>query len=305
MAQHLRLLAIHAHPDDESSKGAATMAKYVAEGVRVMVATCTGGERGAVLNPQLNYPEVLADIPSLRRTEMARACQILGVEHTWLGFLDSGLPEGHPPPPLPSGCFGLQDVVTAARPLIKLIRDFRPQVLLTYDENGGYPHPDHIMCHRISVLAFDRAGDAQWCPDLGEPWQPSKLYYNPGWTSARMRALHAVMVSAGLKSPYREWQEQWLDQRDRTITSRIQCAAFFEIRDQALRAHATQIDPDGFWFRVPIELQRTVWPVEEFELARSLVAFQPSESDLFAGIRSEETEVVSAQHAVSMLHRAT
>ncbi len=287
MAEQLRLMAVHAHPDDESSKGAATMARYVAEGARVLVATCTGGERGSVLNPKMDRPEVLADITNIRRDEMSRAREILGVEQAWLGFVDSGLPEGDPLPPLPEGCFGLQDPVQAALPLIKLIREFKPHVVTTYDENGGYPHPDHIMCHKVSVAAFEAAGDPEQHPELGEPWQPLKLYYNSGWTRARMLALHEGMLAAGLESPYTEWLEKWSDRDDRgdKITTRVECGEFFEVRDNALRAHATQVDPDGFWFKIPLELQQKVWPTEDFELARSLVDSPVPESDLFAGIR--------------------
>ena len=154
----LRLLAVHAHPDDESSKGAATTAKYVAQGVQVLVATCTGGERGSILNPRMDTPENWANMTTLRNAEMARAKTILGIEQTWLGFVDSGLPEGDPLPPLPEGCFGLMDPDEAAGPLVKVIREFRPHVITTYDENGGYPHPDHIMCHKISMAAVDAAG---------------------------------------------------------------------------------------------------------------------------------------------------
>ena len=287
MTEQMRLMAVHAHPDDESSKGAATMAKYVAQGVQVLVATCTGGERGSVLNPQMDRPEVLADISNIRRAEMSKAREILGVDQAWLGFVDSGLPEGDPLPPLPEGCFGLQDPEEAAKPLIKLIREFRPHVMTTYDENGGYPHPDHIMCHKISVVAFDAAGDPEKYPELGEPWQPLKLYYNSGWTRARMLALHEGMIAAGLESPYTEWLEKWEDRDDRgdKITTRVECGEYFATRDDALRAHATQVDPDGFWFKVPLELQQKVWPTEDFELARSLVDSPLPESDLFAGIR--------------------
>ncbi|WP_127499622.1 mycothiol conjugate amidase Mca [Actinoplanes solisilvae] len=287
MAEQLRLMAVHAHPDDESSKGAATMARYVAEGARVMVATCTGGERGSVLNPRMDRPEVWENISEIRRAEMDKAREILGVEQSWLGFVDSGLPEGDPLPPLPEGCFGLQDPEAAAIPLIKLIREFRPHVMTTYDENGGYPHPDHIMCHKVSVAAFDAAGDPERYPELGEPWQPMKLYYNSGWTRARMLALHEGMIAAGLESPYTEWLEKWNDREDRgdKITTRVECGEFFETRDDALRAHATQVDPDGFWFKIPLDLQQKVWPTEDFELARSLVDSPIPESDLFAGIR--------------------
>ena len=287
MAEQLRLMAVHAHPDDESSKGAASMARYAAEGVRVMVATCTGGERGSVLNPKMDRPEVLADITNIRRAEMAKAREILGVEQSWLGFVDSGLPEGDPLPPLPEGSFGLQDPKEAALPLIKLIREFKPQVITTYDENGGYPHPDHIMCHKISMEAFDRAGDPEYHPELGEAWQPRKLYYNSGWIRARMLALHEGVIAAGLESPYAEWLEKWNERDDRgdKITTRVECGEYFEVRDDALRAHATQVDPDGFWFKIPLEIQQKVWPTEDFELVRSLVESPVPESDLFAGIR--------------------
>jgi mycothiol S-conjugate amidase len=287
VAEQLRYMAVHAHPDDESSKGAATMARYVAEGVNVLVATCTGGERGSVLNPKMDRPEVQADITNIRRKEMERAREILGVEQAWLGFVDSGLPEGDPLPPLPEGCFGLMDPAEAALPLIKLMREFRPHVVTTYDENGGYPHPDHIMCHKVAVAAFEAAGDPEQHPELGEPWQPLKLYYNSGWTKARTLALHEAMEAAGLESPYKEWLEKWEDRDDRgdKITTRVECGEYFSVRDDALRAHATQVDPDGFWFRVPMELQQKVWPTEDFELVRSLVDSPVPESDLFAGIR--------------------
>lgn len=287
MAEQLRLMVVHAHPDDESSKGAATTAKYVAEGVDVLVVTCTGGERGSVLNPKLDRPDVWADIAEIRRAEMDAARAILGIEQAWLGFVDSGLPEGDPLPPLPEGCFALQDVEVAAGPLVRLMREFRPQVVTTYDEEGGYPHPDHIMCHRVSVAAFDAAGDPERYPELGEPWQPLKLYYDIGFSKGKIMALHEGMLAAGLESPYAEWLKRWEDRPDKgpRITTRVECAEYFPVRDNALRAHATQVDPDGFWFHVPMELQQRAWPTEDFELVRSMVDAPVPESDLFAGVR--------------------
>jgi mycothiol S-conjugate amidase len=289
--QQLRLMAVHAHPDDESSKGAATMARYVAEGVSVLVVTCTGGERGDVLNPRLkNDPAVAANIREIRKAEMEAARQILGVDQAWLGFIDSGLPEGDPPPPLPDGCFALQDVTVAAQPLVRLMREFRPHVVTTYDENGGYPHPDHVQCHRVSVEAFDTAGDPDRYPDAGEAWQPLKLYYNQSFTKARVIAMHEALLARGLESPYAGWIENWGDHPERKITTRVPCGDYFETRDRALLAHATQIDPDGPWFSVPLEIQREVWPTEDYELARSLVDTTLPEDDLFAGV--SETVVV-------------
>jgi mycothiol S-conjugate amidase len=280
-------MAVHAHPDDESSKGAATMAKYVAEGVDVLVVTCTGGERGSVLNPKLDRPDVWANIGEIRRAEMDAARAILGVEQAWLGFVDSGLPEGDPLPPLPEGCFALQDVDVAAGPLVKLMREFRPHVVTTYDEEGGYPHPDHIMCHKISVAAFEAAGDPARYPELGTPWQPLKLYYDIGFSRGKFLALHEGVLAAGLPSPYEDMLKRWDERPDKgaRITTRVECAEYFPVRDDALRAHATQVDPDGFWFQMPMELQQHAWPTEDFQLARSMVESPLPESDLFAGVR--------------------
>ncbi|MCZ7416850.1 MULTISPECIES: mycothiol conjugate amidase Mca [unclassified Streptomyces] len=288
MSEQLRLMAVHAHPDDESSKGAATMAKYVSEGVDVLVATCTGGERGSILNPKLQGDAYIeANIHEVRRKEMDEAREILGVKQAWLGFVDSGLPEGDPLPPLPEGCFALLDVDEAAGALVELIRAFRPHVVTTYDENGGYPHPDHIMTHKISMVAFDAAGDPDRYPEAGPAWQPLKLYYNQGFNRPRTTALHEAMLERGLESPYGEWLKRWdeIQRVERELTTFVPCGEFFEIRDKALIAHATQIDPDGGWFRVPMEVQREVWPTEEYELARSHVDTTLPEDDLFAGIR--------------------
>ncbi|MEH1123452.1 mycothiol conjugate amidase Mca [Micromonospora sp. CPCC 206061] len=281
-------MAVHAHPDDESSKGAATMAKYVAEGVSVLVVTCTGGERGSVLNPKMDRPDVWENIAEIRRAEMDAARAILGVDQAWLGFVDSGLPEGDPLPPLPDGCFALQDVQAAAAPLVRLMREFRPHVVLTYDEEGGYPHPDHIMCHKISMVAFDAAGDVEQFPEMGEAWQPAKLYYQHTFTRAKFVALHEGMIEAGLESPYAEMLEGWEDDgRDKSdrITTRVECGAYFHLRDDALRAHATQVDPDGFFFRAPLDVQQRLWPTEDFELVKSHVDNAVPETDLFAGLR--------------------
>jgi len=290
VGKRLRLMAVHAHPDDESSKGAATMARYVAEGIDVHVVTCTGGERGSILNPNLDQPEVWENLPELRRAEMDRAREILGVRQDWLGFVDSGYPEGDPPPPLPEGCFGLQSVDDAAAPLVRLIREFRPQVVLTYDEEGGYPHPDHVMTHKISMAAFEAAGDSARYPDEGPAWQPLKLYYHMGFTKKRVEALHTALIAEGLPSPYEEWLKNWDSARDKSdrVTTRVECSAYFEQRDDALRAHATQVDPSGDFFAAPIEWQQRLWPTEEFELARSRVPVSLPETDLFAGIEPSD-----------------
>jgi mycothiol S-conjugate amidase len=290
-------MAVHAHPDDESSKGAATMARYVSEGVEVLVCTLTGGERGDILNKAMDRPEIKADITRIRREEMARAREILGVEQRFLGFMDSGLPEGDPKPPLPEGCFALTPVEQAAEPLVRVVREFRPHVMLTYDENGGYPHPDHVMCHKVSVAAFEAAGDPDAYPDCGEPWQPLKLYYFVSFHAAKFVALHQEMLSRSLESPYTEIFEKWEERARKRIedgpeleiTTRVACGDFFAVRDEALKAHATQVDPNGFWFSCPLEVQRAAWPTEDYHLARSVVDTELPENDLFAGIREMVT----------------
>ena len=288
MAEKLRLMTVHAHPDDESSKGAATLAKYVAEGQDVMVVTCTGGERGSILNPAMDKPGVLERMSEIRVEEMAEAVQILGVRHRWLGFVDSGLPEGDPKPPLPDGCFAVVPLEEPTAALVQLVREFRPHVLVTYDENGGYPHPDHIRCHEISVAAFDAAGDPDQFPKAGAPWQPLKLYYSHGFSRAKMLAFHNALLARGEESPYGEWLKNWDEKRPdvmERVTTRVECADYFPIRDKALLAHATQIDPNSRWFRLDLDIQRQVWPTEEYELARSLVDTTLPEDDLFAGAR--------------------
>jgi mycothiol S-conjugate amidase len=292
-------MAVHAHPDDESSKGAATMAKYVREGIEVLVCTLTGGERGDILNPAMDRPEVKADMTRIRREEMARAREILGVEQRFLGFVDSGLPEGDPKPPLPAGSFALVPLAEAAAPLVRTVREFRPHVILTYDESGGYPHPDHIKTHQVTVEAFEAAADPDRYPEVGgEPWQPLKLYYFVAFHQAKYVALHEEMVRRGLDSPYAtifaEWEERArkraeMGSKNLEITTRVKVADYFEIRDRALLAHATQIDPNSSWFACPLDVQRAAWPTEDYHLARSLVDTELPEDDLFAGVRESVT----------------
>ena len=291
----LRLLAVHAHPDDEASKGAAMMAFYAAQGVDVMVATCTGGERGSVLNPSMEAnPAAKRDLAGLRRLEMANAQRELGVQHRWLGFMDSGLPEGDPLPDLPFGCFALEPLQHAAAPLVKLVREFRPHVIISYDENGGYPHPDHIMAHKVAVEAFNAAGDPGQYPGTGEAWEPMKLYYDRAFNPERFQALHHALVEAGMDSPYAEriaaWQEADTEGHQppaptHPTTTQIRCGDYFEARDRALKSHRTQVDPDGFFFAVDAPTQRKVWPWEDYSLIMSKVDTELPETDLFAGIR--------------------
>jgi len=290
----LRLMAVHAHPDDESSKGGATMARYADQGHEVLVLTLTGGERGDVLNPAMNIPGVLERMPDVRREEMAQAAGVLGIRQQWLGFVDSGLPEGDPPPPLPDGCFALVPLEVSTEALVKVVREFRPHVMTTYDEQGGYPHPDHIRCHEVSMAAFEAAGDPDRFPDAGPVWEPLKIYYDRGFNFKRLEAFAAEYRRRGEPFPMQEWYDGFkvfadkLGDMSGRVTTRIECAEYFPQRDDALRAHATQIDPNGPFFSVPLELQQRLWPYEEYELAQSRVPTDLPEDDLFAGIKDSE-----------------
>jgi mycothiol S-conjugate amidase len=165
------------------------------------------------------------------------------------------------------------------------VRSFRPHVMTTYNEEGGYPHPDHIMTHKVSMEAFEAAGDPDRYEGSGDPWQPLKLYYDVGFSRPRMTAMHEALLARGMESPFKDWLERWEDRPDRQVTTRIVCGEWFDRRDQALLSHATQIDPDGWFFSIPREIQAQVWPTEDYELARTLVTSEIPEDDLFAGIR--------------------
>jgi mycothiol S-conjugate amidase len=280
----LRLMAVHAHPDDESSKGAATLAHYAASGVEVTVVTCTSGERGDVLNPLLDTPRTPAGLAALRRREMAEAASVLGVRHRFLGFADSGLPPDGAP--LPDGCFARQDVPTAAARLVEVMREIRPHVVVTYDESGGYPHPDHVMTHKVAVEAFGAAGDGERFPAAGPPWQPLKLYYLVSFSRAWFETLHRGMAAEGVPSSMGAVLDEWPTWvPELAPTTRVHCADHFATRDRAFRAHATQAAPDNPFFAHPRDLERRLWPTEDYVLAGSRIAVRLPESHLFAGIQ--------------------
>jgi mycothiol S-conjugate amidase len=290
------VLTVHAHPDDEASKGAPTLAKYASLGVRTVLVCCTGGEEGDLHNPALREPggaffgltraEERVRLAEVRPLELARSAEIIGFSDVvMLGYRDSGMKDSpandHP------GCFHRADLDEAVGRLVAELRRHRPQIVITYgDDHSGYPHPDHVRVHEISVLAFDRAGDPAWYPELGEPFAPAKLYYTV-WTRARLVAVHEAMLALRGTSPY---DERWLSRpsQDEQITTRIEIGAFLGARSGALRAHATQIDPaEPWWFGLEDHELADVYPWEDWVLARSTVtplAEGEIEDDLFAGV---------------------
>lgn len=269
-----RLLFVHAHPDDESSKAAATAARYVDEGARVTLVTCTDGAAGEVLNP--SFSTVLLDavgIAQVRRAELADAVAAIGFHAAHqLGFSDSGWHEDASA--VPDGTFARMDLDVAAESLARVLCEERPHVVVTYPENGGYPHPDHIMTHLVTLRAIELAAPV---------WQVAKVYAAHTFLHERVVALHEVMLAAGLESPYADWIES-VRRPDIAPHARIRCADTFERRDAALRAHASQVDPDGRWFAVPRELERAAYPWEAYEMLWSLVATVVPEADLFDGL---------------------
>jgi mycothiol S-conjugate amidase len=289
----LRLLAVHAHPDDESSKGAATYAYYRSRGAEVTVVSCTGGERGDIQNDALDASAMAdRDMGGLRRIEMARAREAMGIEHRWLGYMDSGLPENGEA--LQPQSFAMIPLEISGVPLVKVIRETRPQVVVTYDENGGYPHPDHIRTHAVTMWALASAADPAVLPEWGEAWQVSKVYYDRIINPDRFTAVYEAMSASAPEHPMLPALEEmrgWMGDRvSPNVTTRIPASEFFDVRDEALRAHSSQVPPDSPFFFWPNDIQRAAWPTEDFELARSLVApdTETPETDLFAGITDED-----------------
>ena len=227
-----RLLSVHAHPDDEASKGAGTVHRYVQEGAEAVLVTCTGGEQGDILNPAIDTPENREQLPDLRRRELEQAADIIGYrEVVMLGYRDSGMPdsEANADP----AAFANADFDEAVGTLVGIIRATRPHVVLTYgDDQEGYPHPDHLQVHAISVPAFKLAGDPSAHPDKGDPWQPSKLYYS-SWSRARIQAMHDKFLELGLESPF---DARWFDRpsQDHRLTTVIDVSGLYQVRKAAL-----------------------------------------------------------------------
>ena len=290
-------MTVHAHPDDEASKGAPTLAKYNAEGAHTILVCATGGEEGDLQNPTLREPgqpfhELTPEqekelVVSMRAAELAKSAEVIGFDEVvMLGYRDSGMaesePNSHP------DCFHQADIDEATGRLVEIIRRTRPQVIITYnDDQSGYPHPDHLKVHDISVLAFERAGDPSWYPELGDPYQPLKMYYST-WSRQRITLVHEALLERRGESPF---DEQWFERpdTDHRITTKIPVGEYLWARTGSLMAHATQVDPTaGFWFGLSDDELADVYPWEDWILARSLVGDIPTdiEHDLFDGVET-------------------
>lgn len=290
----LCLLTVHAHPDDESSKGAATVARYHADGVRTVLVTCTGGEEGDILNPAMDTQAVRDDLPAVRRRELDRAARIIGYDEVvMLGYRDSGMPdsEANSDP----RCFAAAPLDQAVGRLVEVIRRERPQVVVTYPQDqSGYPHPDHLRVNEISEIAFDASGDPERFPAAGEAWQPSRLCY-VRWSAKRMLAMHEKFLELGLESPYTDERlQRWIESAAETEGGdgaegrhvAVDVSGFTHVTREALLAHETQVDPNSrHWFGLPPEVADAIHPWEEYEIVRDLAGGIGTD-DLFAGLRS-------------------
>ena len=282
MSDPLSILTVHAHPDDESSKGAGTIARYAAEGIRTTLVCCTGGEAGDILNPAMDREEIKADLQAVREAELKSAAEIIGYgEVIWLGYRDSGMPDTEPNKH--PDAFANADLDEAVGQLVEIIRRVKPQVLVSYpEEQKRYPHPDHLQVTNICLPAWDAAGDPNMYPDAGEPWTPLKMYCSM-WSRARMVATHDEFIARGMESPF---GEGWLDRPDTDDRITAKVAVDNRIRREALLAHATQVDPKSpFWFGLPTEVQDRIHPYDDYTLMRSRIDVDLPEDDLFAGLR--------------------
>lgn len=285
-SDRLSLLSVHAHPDDESSKGAGTVAMYHAEGVYCTLVCCTGGEEGDILNPAMDRPEIKQRLAEVRAQELAKAAGIIGYDEVvMLGYRDSGMP-GTPANERPD-CFARAPLDDATGRVVEAIRRVRPQVMVIYPaEQSMYPHPDHLRAHEVGLAAFHAAGDPDAYPQAGPAWQVSKLYYSI-WSKQRRMQMVTKFKELGLELP---WGEERLEQMaaapQEEITTELDVSAWAHVRDDALRAHATQVDPGSpFWFGLPDEVKQELGHWDDYHLAVNRTSSAVPEDDLFAGLR--------------------
>jgi N-acetyl-1-D-myo-inositol-2-amino-2-deoxy-alpha-D-glucopyranoside deacetylase len=278
------LLALHAHPDDESLSMGGTLAKYAAAGEHVVVVTATGGEVATIFNH--DDPETLRPrLKEIRREELAAAAEILGLSALEsLEYKDSGMmgAESNADPE----CFWQADFMEAVGRLVRIIRRHRPEVMTAYDPYGGYGHPDHIQVHRVGTAAFFGAADVGRfsVEEYGEPWEAARLFWAT-WPRERARQARALMVEMGQMDPEEAAREPEHGTRDQDITTSIDVRDFFDRKWEAVLAHHTQIAEDS-WFRtMPEDLRREGFGRETFIHVFSRVPLRTGAADLFAGLR--------------------
>lgn len=286
MAQRLTLMTVHAHPDDEAIGTGGVLARAAAQGIRTVLVTCTGGEVGEIA-PETGVS--LEQLGEVRQRELEEACKILGVTHLeWLGYRDSGM-AGTPDNDHPNA-FARADLDEATAKVAALVRKYQPDVIVTYDENGFYGHPDHINAHRVAVGAYELAADPDHPSENGHgPWASKKLYYTAVARSAmlkfgeRLRELGVVGPGGdgeAASGPDPEWGTP-----DELVTTVVDVSAHVEQKRLALFAHATQMGPEVFFAKIPQPAFHQMFGQEQFQLVKARVPSAPPESDLFDGLR--------------------
>lgn len=282
MLDPLTFLAVHAHPDDESICTGGTFARYAAEGIRTALVCCTRGEEGEIHDPALDPVAAKPRLGAIREAELRAAAAILGItELRLLGYRDSGMigtaPNAHP------GNFINADPDEAAERLAAIIRELRPSVVVTYDENGGYGHHDHKMAHRVTRIAIERAARDG---DGGPGWQVARLYYTV-ISRAMVERINAEMVARGLQPPFHvdapELDIRQLVAPDDAIAARVDVRPYHEQVREALRAHRTQIPEDDIFLSLPDDLAADVFATDHYMRAFTRVPAPAQETDLFAG----------------------
>lgn len=279
----LTLMAVHAHPDDEGISTGGVLARAAAEGMRAVVVCATRGEEGEIRDPDLDPEEARGRLGEIREGELRRACAILGVEDVEiLGFHDSGM-AGTPANESPEA-FCNVDPEEAARRLVGIIRRLHPDVVVTYDEKGGYGHPDHIATHRMTVRAVEAAADPECFPAEGAPWQVAKLYYL-AWSRSDIRIFQQALLDAGQDAPFGDEFVDIYGVDDDDITTRVDVRPYVGLQRDSLRAHRTQIPEGDPFLAAPDDLAEYLLGTETFMRIASTVPVPEKEDDLFVGLR--------------------
>jgi N-acetyl-1-D-myo-inositol-2-amino-2-deoxy-alpha-D-glucopyranoside deacetylase len=280
----LRLLTVHAHADDESITMGGTLALCADRGIGTAVVCCTDGQLATIYAKDMDEAEARPRLGEIRRDELRAACTALGVDEVhFLGYHDSGM-AGEKTNQAPEA-FWKADMDEVVGRLVERIRAFRPHVVVTYDANGNYGHPDHIQAHRATVLAVEAAYLGKLYPEAGEPWRVSKLYYTAFPARAARRAVD-LAAQFGAPSPFGDTPPEELEfvTRDELVTTVVSCREQMSRKLSALRAHHSQITDDFPYLAIPEELAVEHFSDEYFQLAMSHVPVSPPESDLFAGL---------------------
>jgi LmbE family N-acetylglucosaminyl deacetylase len=312
-SEPITIMAVHAHPDDEVVFTGGSLLLYHRRGVRTVVVTATGGEEGEIRDPDLDAEEARPRLREIRAEELRRGAALLEIDHLEsLGYRDSGMvdTEANANP----DNFHNADFEDATRKVVELVRKYRPQVMITYDEFGSYGHPDHIQCNKVTHATFDRAGDPDFAPELGEPWQPLKLYYT-NWNEAGFERARDLYRERGLKWPWDEEEqkpdpdpehqsiEEAIVEHEHDVeevratseeekpkyvppptTTRIDVTAVIREKMSSAIQHKTQFDPDGLFRTMPEDIAPIMFGEEHYSLVKSLVSGPNEENDLLAGL---------------------